>query len=198
MINISVFASGQGSNLKAIIEAERSGLLGAHVALVVSNNSGSRALEFAREARIETLHASEKHFGSYETYVRELVEALLEHDIELIVLAGYMKKLPEEIVQMFRGRILNVHPALLPLFGGEGMYGMRVHEAVISSGEKESGATVHGVDEEYDRGEIVLQERVPVMPGDTPETLAERIRAVEHKILPKAIAQAVVAITAKE
>jgi phosphoribosylglycinamide formyltransferase 1 len=118
---------------------------------------------------------------------------LARHGVELVVLAGYLKLVPPAVIARYRDRILNVHPALLPAFGGRGMYGRRVHEAVLASGARESGATVHLVDEEYDRGRILAQGRVPVLPGDTPDTLAERVLAVEHRLLPAAVLAAAAA-----
>ena len=120
-------------------------------------------------------------------FAAAMLQLLKEHDVQLIALAGYLKKIPVSVVREYRNRILNIHPALLPSFGGHGMYGHFVHEAVIASGAKLSGATVHLVDEEYDRGPIVLQKSVPVEPGDTPESLAARVLHVEHEIFPLAL-----------
>ena len=187
-LNIAVFASGRGSNFRAILDAIRSGTIpGAAVVLAVSNNPGSGALEIARENNIPALHISEKQFPAEEHFTKALLDALAAHEVNFVALAGYMKMLPGPLVRRFRNRIVNIHPALLPAHGGKGMYGMHVHEAVIASGEKRSGATVHIVDEDYDRGPIVLQREVSVDAGDTPERLAARILPVEHEIYPEAI-----------
>ncbi|MBI3871733.1 MAG: phosphoribosylglycinamide formyltransferase [candidate division Zixibacteria bacterium] len=135
------------------------------------------------------MHWSETIAGSPEAFARGLIEHLQKAQVELVVLAGYMKLVPQAVVQAYPGRMLNVHPALLPRFGGPGFYGMRVHESVLAAGDTESGATVHFVDTEYDRGPIFLQRRVPVLPGDTAETLRDRVLALEHELLPEAIAQ---------
>ena len=187
-LNIAVFASGRGSNFRAILDAIRSGTIpGAAVVLAVSNNPSSGALAIARENNIPALHISEKQFPAEEHFTKALLDALAAHEVNFVALAGYMKMLPGPLVRRFRNRIVNIHPALLPAHGGKGMYGMHVHEAVIASGEKRSGATVHIVDEDYDRGPIVLQREVSVDAGDTPERLAARVLPVEHEIYPEAI-----------
>jgi phosphoribosylglycinamide formyltransferase-1 len=188
MLNISVFGSGRGSNFEAILNAMNAGLLpGARIGLVLSNNSTAGILEIARAHAIPAAHISEKQYASEEAFVDALLAALYAHDTGLIVLAGYMKRLPARVVATYRHRIINVHPALLPDFGGQGFFGIHVHEAVLAAGRTVSGATVHIVDNEYDHGAIVLQEQVPVLPDDTPATLAERVLQVEHRILPEAI-----------
>lgn len=184
MITIAVFASGRGSNFQAILNAIQQQILPARVGVVISNNSSAGALDLARARRIPALHLSQHQFQTEQAYTEELLRMLENYNAELLALAGYMKKLPPKVVQKFRNRILNVHPALLPSFGGAGMYGMHVHRAVLASGATVSGATVHLVDEEYDRGPIIMQKSVPVNPGDTPELLAERVLAVEHEIYP--------------
>ncbi|MCX7762600.1 MAG: phosphoribosylglycinamide formyltransferase [Candidatus Kryptonium sp.] len=186
-MNIAVFASGRGSNLMAILNAIKEGKINAKVALVISNNSNAGALEIAKANGIDALHISRAQFTSDEDYVKKLLYELKSRNIELIVLAGYMKKIPPEVVQEYRNKILNIHPALLPAFGGQGMYGMNVHKAVIDYGVKVTGVTVHIVDEEYDHGPIVMQRAIEVRDDDTPETLAERVLKVEHEIYPIAI-----------
>lgn len=188
-IRITVLASGSGSNFQAIVDKIASGQLNARIMALVCNNRNAYVLERARQAGIRAEHWSEVRAGSREAFVEGLLNILRETRTELIVLAGYMKLLPAEVVNEFAGRIINIHPALLPKFGGQGMYGMFVHEAVIAAGETESGATVHFVDAEYDRGPIFLQRKVPVLPDDTPETLRERVLNVEHELLPEAIAK---------
>lgn len=188
MLNIAVFGSGRGSNFKAILDALTTGRIpGARIGLVLSNNSTAGILETARSSAIPAVHISRKQYATDEDFAAALLETLRTHQTGLIVLAGYMKRLPALVVAAYRHRIINVHPALLPEFGGQGMYGMHVHEAVLAAHKTVSGATVHIVDDEYDHGAIVLQEQVPVFPGDTPASLAERVLHVEHRILPEAI-----------
>lgn len=201
-LKIAVFASGRGSNFLAILEAiERGSIPNAAIVAVISNNADAGALATAKEHRIPALHLSSKQFGTLEEFRAALLSALEEHGTTFIVLAGYMKKLDAGIVRRYKNRIVNIHPALLPAFGGVGMYGMHVHEAVVASGARESGATVHLVDEEYDRGPIVLQERVTVAADDTPATLAAKVLAVEHALYPRAIrlfAEGRVSITGRQ
>jgi phosphoribosylglycinamide formyltransferase 1 len=180
---LAVLASGRGSNLQAIIEhfdnlaRERV----AKVELVASNRPDSPALIRAATASIDIAHFNASDDGS------ELLGLLREFRIDLVVLAGYLKRIPPKVIREYAGRIINIHPALLPAFGGEGMYGTRVHEAVIASGAEESGVTVHLVDDEYDRGPIVAQWRVSVNKTDTPESLAARVLNVEHVVYPRAV-----------
>jgi phosphoribosylglycinamide formyltransferase 1 len=180
---LAVLASGRGSNLQAIIEhfdnlaRERV----ATVALVASNRADSPALIRAATASIDIAHFNAADDGS------ELLALLQKFRIDLVVLAGYLKRIQPKVIREYAGRIVNIHPALLPAFGGEGMYGARVHEAVIASGARETGATVHIVDDEYDRGPIVAQWRVPVNQSDTAESLAARVLNVEHVIYPRAV-----------
>lgn len=155
--------------------------------LCLSNRSHCGAMEYARENDIPAVHLPENRYPDYASFVAAMLAILKEHGIEYIILAGYMRKVPDEVVAAYHERIVNIHPALLPKFGGEGMYGMHVHAAVLAAGETESGATVHMVDEEYDRGRILLQEKVPVIAGDTPETLAGRVLACEHLLYPRAL-----------
>ncbi len=188
MLNVAVFGSGRGSNFAAIVNAmEEHRLSGVRIAVAISNNSGAGILEIARAHRIPAVHVSQKQYADGMQYNAALMHVLEKHAVDFIVLAGYMKRVPDELIRQYRNRIINIHPALLPKFGGAGMYGMRVHEAVIEAGEKYSGATVHLVDEEYDRGAIVLQERVAVTSNDTPESLAAKVLAIEHEILPLAL-----------
>ena len=179
-MRIAVAASGRGSNLGALLEALGDGRE-AEVVLVLSNRAAAPALDLARERGIAAVVLADFRNGA------EWLGLLERHGAELLVLAGYLKLVPSEVIARYRGRILNVHPALLPAFGGPGMYGHRVHEAVLASGVAESGCTVHLVDEEYDRGAILGQRRVPVLPGDTPDTLAARVLTEEHRILPAAV-----------
>lgn len=177
---VAVAVSGRGSNLAALLE-KLAGEPSAAVVLVLSDRADAPALERARAAGIDAVPLADWRNGT------EWLALLEAQRADLLVLAGYLKLVPAAVIERFRGRIINVHPALLPAFGGKGMYGHRVHEAVLQSGAAESGATVHLVDEEYDRGAILAQERVPVMPGDTPDSLAARVLAVEHSLLPAVV-----------
>jgi phosphoribosylglycinamide formyltransferase-1 len=179
-MRVAVAVSGGGSNLQALLDALGPGAP-AEVALVLSNSATAGGSERARARGIPTHLLADHRSGS------EWLAELRRHRIDLIVLAGYLKLVPAEVIAEFRGRILNIHPALLPAFGGAGMYGRRVHEAVLAAGVPETGCTVHLVDEEYDRGEILAQARVPVLPGDTAEGLAARVLAAEHTLLPQVV-----------
>ena len=185
-LKIGVFASGGGTNLQSLIDACKEGALKGEVTAVISNNSKSYALVRASDANIPGYHLSGKTHPDKREFAEYMLEILRENEVNLIVLAGYMKLLPPEVIQRFRNRIINIHPALLPKYGGKGMYGQNVHKAVIEAGEKMSGATVHLVDEIYDHGVILIQRTVPVMPDDTPESLAARVLQIEHQILPMA------------
>lgn len=186
MKNIVVFASGGGSNLQALIDAASDGRIDGKIKLVVSSKKNAGALERARLAGIPAETADPKAFapGNYDEH---LVSLCRDHRADLVCLAGYMLKLGPKMLSEYRDRILNVHPALLPSFGGKGYYGIKVHEAVLAAGVKVTGATVHFVDENYDRGPIALQQPVPVLDGDTPETLAARVNSLELAIYPKAV-----------
>ncbi len=179
-LRCTVFASGGGSNFQALLDRKSAGDLHVDFALVVGNNSTAVAFERARKAFVPTLHIAPSHFHDETAYVDSLLNALKSAGTELIILAGYMKMLPLKVVQEYQNRIVNIHPGLLPAFGGKGMYGMNVHRAVLDYGAKISGITVHFVDEEYDHGPIILQEAVPVLSNDTPEELAARVLKAEH------------------
>jgi len=188
-LNICVFASGGGSNFRALLEARNAGKFESDIVLLITNNSGCGAVEIAREYGIKTEHISRKIYEDLcdEEYADVFLNVLRENKIDFIVLAGYMKKVPDEVVDKYERRIINIHPALLPKFGGEGMYGMNVHRAVIEAGEKESGITIHYVNKEYDRGEIILQERLSVNEGETAESLQRRVLELEHRFLAEVI-----------
>jgi phosphoribosylglycinamide formyltransferase-1 len=179
-MNIAIFASGGGSNFQAILDRVDSKELDVNIALFVSNSSRCKAMQRANSANIETLHISPSHFDRQEEYTSKLIEKLQSAKIELIVLAGYMKMIPPKLIEKFQDRIINIHPALLPSFGGEGMYGMNIHRAVVEHGVVLTGITIHFVNEEYDRGVIIYQEGVRVYPTDTPEEVASRVLKVEH------------------
>ena len=186
LTNLAIFVSGRGSNLRSIIDSCDHGILRslARVALVVASKANIHALQIAESAGID------RYVYSRDIPVTTLLEVLEEHEVGFIALAGYLRRIAPEIVRKFERRIVNIHPALLPKFGGKGMYGMRVHQAVIESGETISGVTVHYVSEEYDAGQILAQETVAVEENDTAETLADRILQIEHKVYPVAIADA--------
>ena len=177
-MNLGFLASHNGSNMQAIVDRCKSGAVRATPAVVVSNNSGSGALERARTEGIPACHISGKTHPDED---QAILDALVSHGVDLVILAGYMKKLGRKTLARYRGAILNIHPALLPRHGGEGMYGLLVHESVIASGDTETGVTVHLVDAQYDTGPIVAQTRVPVLPGDTPESLQARVLKQEHE-----------------
>ena len=189
MIKIAVFASGGGSNLQALIDAQETGLFKkAAIALVFSNQPESGALERASNHRIEGVSiASKGYSGTREEYDEEVLRLCRAKKIDLICLAGYMRIMTPVLIKPYLYKIMNIHPALLPKFGGPGMFGHHVHEAVVKAKEKESGASVHFVTEGVDSGPIILQGDVKVLPGDTAAVLAERVLRVEHQIYPEAV-----------
>ena len=182
-MNVAVFASHGGSDLQAIIDGCKNNKMNAQVVAVISNNSDSMALQRARNEKIPAYHLSAKKSGSEDSLAKEILDVLSKHGVDMIFLAGYMRMLHISVLEKYDHRIFNIHPALLPKFGGKGMYGMNVHKAVIEAGETETDVTIHRVNAEYDSGEIVAQTKVPVMEGDTPETLAARVLAREHEFL---------------
>jgi phosphoribosylglycinamide formyltransferase 1 len=186
-LNLGIFVSGRGSNFRAICGAIDEGRLNAAVRLVVGSKPEVPALDFAREKGFpvyaETPGATDERLRA-----ESLLEQLRSNGVDFVALCGYIKLIPAAVVQSYRNRIVNMHPALLPSFGGKGMYGTRVHQAVLDSGAKISGATVHLVDEEYDRGPIIFQKTVPVLDDDSPETLAARVLKIEHEIYSAALA----------
>jgi phosphoribosylglycinamide formyltransferase-1 len=178
-LHLGFLASHGGSNMQAIIDACKQGRLDAKPCVVISNNSDSTAIARAWQERIPRYHISAAtHPG--ETEDRAILRTLQAHDVDTVILAGYMKRIGPGTLQAYRGRILNIHPALLPKFGGRGLYGKQVHEAVLRAGEKVTGVTVHVIDEQYDTGPILNQVQVPVMENDTVDSLAERVLAQEH------------------
>ncbi len=180
-IKVAVLVSGGGTNLQALIDKEADGQIpDAHIVKVIASREDAFALERAGKAGIETAVAKEP---------QQVMEELQKSGADMIVLAGYMKVLPKEIIERYRNKIINIHPSLIPKYCGKGFYGKRVHKAVLEGGEKESGATVHFVDEGVDTGEIILQEKVPVLEGDTPDELAARVLKVEHRILAEGLNQ---------
>jgi len=185
--NIAVYLSGAGSNFRAINESIKNGRLKSKIKVVISSNNTAGGLEYAHSEGIETAVLQRNDFADSQAFADAQLKLLTDHQVDLIVLAGYMKKLALPVVRKYKDRILNIHPALLPDFGGKGMYGMFVHQAVIQSGVKKSGATVHLVDEIYDNGKIILQQSVEIEAGDTAEMLQKKVLKVEHKIFSEAI-----------
>lgn len=182
-VKIGVLVSGKGSNLQAIIDACRSNKIDAKVVVVVSNKKDAVALQRAKKYNIKAVFVDAKKYD----FDKKVIEILGKFRVDLVCLAGFLLKLGKEFVRKYRGGILNIHPALLPKFGGKGMYGIKVHKAVLEAGEKISGCTVHLVDEKYDQGKIILQKKVKVLKKDTPEQLQKRVLKQEHKLYPEAI-----------
>lgn len=186
MIRLGALASGRGSNVRAIQAAIDRGDLHAELAVVISNNGGSGVLAWARERGIASKHISSR---THDDEAAALLKALSHADTNVLVLAGYMKKLAPSLVTAFEGRALNIHPAPLPRFGGQGMYGERAHAAVLDAGVSHSAATVHRVTAEYDEGQTLGVREVPVLPEDTPQTLAARVLEAEHDLYWRVIEQ---------
>jgi formyltetrahydrofolate-dependent phosphoribosylglycinamide formyltransferase len=196
-LRAAVFASGRGSNFRALVDyvRVRAEAASGHgkggiapswsVVLLVTDRADSPALEIAREREFPSVIVPPEPDAS--SFADRLLAHLDEAGIDFILLAGYLRLIPPPVVRRFPGRILNLHPALLPAYGGKGMYGARVHQAVLDSGVPDSGATIHFVDEEYDRGRILAQGLVPVLPGDSAESLAHRIHEVEHRLYPETV-----------
>lgn len=182
-MRIAVFASHNGSDLQAVIDGCKSGAIPAEVCVVISNNSSSFAMERARREGIPAKHISGKTHPDEADFAAAVLATLKEAEADMVMLCGYMKKMPEAVIDAYEGRIYNIHPALLPKHGGPDMYGIHVHEAVIREGDKESGVTIHRVSNVIDGGEIVAQATVPVLEGDTPEVLAARVLEREHTFL---------------
>lgn len=181
-LNLGFLASHGGSNMQAVIDACRSGRLNARPVVVISNNRNSMALERARNEKIPRFHLGGNSCASPEDLDRKIADTLLEHDVNLVVLAGYMKKIGPLTLATFPARIINIHPGLLPEYGGQGMYGRRVHQAVLAAGARVTGATVHLVDAVYDHGPVLARAEAPVLQGDTADSLAKRVLAVEHEL----------------
>jgi len=188
MLRIGVLASHEGTTLQSIIDACADGRINGRVVVVISNNSGSGAVRRAAAAGIETFHLSSVTHSSGDSLDAAICDALQRARADVVFLAGYMKRLGPRTLATFPARILNTHPALLPKFGGHGMFGNRVFEAVLAAGESESGVSVHLVDAEYDTGAVVRQERIPVFPGDSVESLKARVQACERELVVNTLA----------
>lgn len=185
--NLGIMASHAGTNFQSILDRCLTGEIPANVAAVVSNNSRSGAFDRAKHHGIPTGHFSGTTHPDPNALDRTITQFFSDHDIDLVVLAGYMKKLGRQLIATFPNRIINVHPSLLPAFGGQGMYGRRVHEAVLESGCSVTGVTVHLVDGEYDHGKVLSQVVVPVCKGDSPDSLGDRVLKFEHRLYPSVI-----------
>lgn len=188
-MRLAVFASGGGSNFEAICCAVDAGRLDAEVVLCLADRLNAGVLERATARGIPTIVLRRKDFPDDASFASRMERALDAADANFVALAGYLKRVPAAVVASFAGRMTNIHPALLPDFGGPGMYGEHVHRAVLESGARESGATVHLVDNDYDSGSIIAQRRVAVHTDDTPETLARRVLAIEHDLYPEVLQQ---------
>ena len=189
MLRIGVLASHQGTNFQAVANACQQGRVHANVALLICNNSDAPVMARARKSGIPTVHLSSLTHPSSDLLDESMHNNLAEENIDLVVLAGYMKKLGPRVLDAYRDRIINVHPSLLPRHGGPGFYGSRVHKAVIEAGDSETGATVHLVNSEYDMGKTLMQEKITVEVDDTPDSLAERLHPIEHQLLIEVIQQ---------
>ena len=191
MQNIVILISGRGSNFEAILRTSREenweSACNARIAAVISNRPQAAGLDIARAAGIEAVAMDHKAYDSREAFEAELADIISRYDPAVIVLAGFMRVLTEGFVSRFEGKILNIHPALLPKYGGKGMYGDRVHQAVVAAGERESGITIHYIDEHYDEGTTLFQATCPVEPDDTPEQVAQKVHALEYEHYPKVI-----------
>lgn len=197
MINIVVFASGSGTNFQAIIDAVENGRIDGCIRGLITNKPNIGAIKRALDHDIKYFVIAPADFSSAEEYTRKLLKRLDDWETDIIALAGYMIKVPTEVINRYEGRILNIHPALLPKYGGKGFYGPKVHQAVIENSETESGCTVHLVTEEYDDGPILAQRKVPVKNTDDASTLAKRILKQEHQLYPEVIAKLADEINAK-
>ena len=186
-LRLGFLASHGGSNVQAIVDACRAGELHAEPRVAISNNSGSEVLRRAAREGVPGFHLSSRTHPRPGDLDEAIEGVLADHGVDLVVLAGYMRMLGPRVLGRYRGRVLNVHPALLPAYGGRGMYGERVHAAVLAAGERVTGVTVHLVDEEYDKGLIVAQAEVPVLEGDTVESLRLRVLRREHGLYPETL-----------
>ena len=186
-INMAVFASGSGSNFINLFNKTTNNNLNGKIVLLVSNNPNSGAVKFAKNSDISVKIINKFRYKNKTTINKEYKSSLKENKIDLILLAGFMKKIPVDLIKIYRNKILNIHPSLLPKYGGKGFYGMNVHNAVFNSNEKFSGATVHFVNKEYDRGPILIQKKVEIQSCKGPNEIAKKVLKIEHEIFPKAV-----------
>jgi len=186
-VKIGVLISGSGTNLQSLIDNIETGNIKGKIAVVISNRKDAYGLNRARQKNIDALYIRQKDYESFENFNDAIIDELKKHNVELVVLSGYLKILTSKFIEEYRNRIINIHPSLIPAFCGKGYYGIKVHEEVIKYGVKLSGATVHFVDEDADTGPIIIQEAVEVGYEDTAETLKQKVLKIEHKILPLAV-----------
>jgi len=186
-VKIGVLISGSGTNLQSLIDNIETGNIKGKITVVISNRKDAYGLNRARQKNIDALYIRQKDYESFENFNDAIIDELKKHNVELVVLAGYLKILTSKFIEEYRNRIINIHPSLIPAFCGKGYYGIKVHEEVIKYGVKLSGATVHFVDEDADTGPIIIQEAVEVGYEDTAETLKQKVLKIEHKILPLAV-----------
>ncbi|HHZ00130.1 MAG TPA: phosphoribosylglycinamide formyltransferase [Sedimentibacter sp.] len=186
-VNIGVLISGSGTNLQSLIDNIEKGNIKGTIKVVISNRRDAYGLERAKKHGIDAVYIRQKDFESFEDFNKAIIDVLKAHEVELVVLAGYLKILTPQFIEEYKNRIINIHPSLIPAFCGKGYYGIRVHEEVINYGVKISGATVHFVDEGADTGPIIIQEAVEVAEEDTAESLQAKVLKIEHKILPLAV-----------
>ncbi len=186
-LKIGVLISGSGTNLQSLIDNIEKGFINAEISVVISNNENAYGLERARMHNIDTVYINKKKYDSFEKFNDAIIEEMHSHNVDLVVLAGYLKMLSHKFIEIYRNRIMNIHPSLIPSFCGKGYYGLKVHEAAVSYGVKMSGATVHFVDEEADTGPIILQKTVEVDYNDTAEILQRKVLKIEHDLLPLAV-----------
>jgi phosphoribosylglycinamide formyltransferase-1 len=186
-VKIGVLISGSGTNLQSLIDYIEKGIIKGIIKVVISNRKDAYGLERAEKYKIDAVYIRQKDYESFEAFNNAIIDELKAHDVELVVLAGYLKILTPKFIGEYKNRIINIHPSLIPAFCGKGYYGIKVHEEVINYGVKISGATVHFVDEEADTGPIIIQEAVEVADDDTAESLQAKVLKIEHKILPLAV-----------
>lgn len=189
LINIVIFASGSGTNFQSIINATENDQINGRIRGLITNKPNIQAIQRAKNHGIDHKILAPSHFSDQKKYTSALLNQLDEWDTDLITLAGYMIKIPTEVINEYKDRIVNIHPSLLPKYGGKGFYGMKVHQAVIDNNESESGCTVHLVTEKYDDGPILAQRKVPVKDSDDASTLADRVLEQEHQLFPEVIAK---------
>ena len=185
MLNLCVFASGSGSNFIELYKASKKNNFKINLKLLISNNSNCGAVKFAKKNNVLVKIINSIRYPQDRNYNNEMLNCLRENKIDYIALAGYVKKIPDNIIQKYHRKIINIHPSLLPDFGGKGYYGMNVHKAVLNAGRKKTGVTIHFVDKEYDKGQIIYQQEVPVLENDTELDLAKRVLKIEHKVYKK-------------
>ena len=179
ILKLGFLGSGRGSNIRAIIRNCKTGKLKAIPAVVISNNATSEVLKYAHKLGIPAVHCDHPQPSELD---RKMTAILQQHQVELVVLAGYLRKIGPQLLRVFNGKVLNIHPSLLPKYGGKGMFGLHIHQAVLAAGETKTGVTVHLVNHEYDQGQILAQQKIAIKPGDSPESLAARVLKLEHKI----------------